>query len=125
MNTGHFRPMLCIRRGFQSLCIKGLKRSYDAILKIIQGSTIRTARWPGAGVKDVQDSRRICHLHDRAHNSEALDCHSKVGIDFLSLREHLGGIMQIFPHHDIDMWGRVLMRYFSPVWIRLLFFCQD
>ncbi len=26
----------------------------------------------------------------------------------LSLREHLGGIMQIFSHRDIDMWGRVL-----------------
>lgn len=25
----------------------------------------------------------------------------------LSLREHFGGIMQIFPHCDINMWGRV------------------
>ncbi len=39
----------------------------------------------------------------------------------LSLREHLGGITQIFPHRDVDMWGRVLMRRFSPVWISLLF----
>ncbi len=23
----------------------------------------------------------------------------------LSLREHLGCIMQIFPHRDVDMWG--------------------
>ncbi len=28
-----------------------------------QGSTIRTAQWPGAS---AQDSRRICHLPDRA-----------------------------------------------------------
>ncbi len=26
----------------------------------------------------------------------------------LSLCEHLGGIMQIFPHHDVDMWGGCL-----------------
>ncbi len=39
----------------------------------------------------------------------------------LSLREHLGGITQIFPHCDVDMWCRVLMRRFSPVWISLLF----
>ncbi len=25
----------------------------------------------------------------------------------LSLREHLGGIKQIFPHRDVDTWGRV------------------
>ncbi len=25
----------------------------------------------------------------------------------LYLREHLGGITQIFPDHDVDMWGRV------------------
>ncbi len=25
---------------------------------------------------------------------------------FLFLREHLGGITQIFPHCDVDMWGR-------------------
>ncbi len=25
----------------------------------------------------------------------------------LSLHEHLGGIKQIFPHHDVDMWGCV------------------
>ncbi len=30
----------------------------------------------------------------------------------LSLREHLGGITQIFPHRDVDMWGRVLMSRF-------------
>ncbi len=23
----------------------------------------------------------------------------------LSLHEHLGGVMQIFPHCDVDMWG--------------------
>ncbi len=23
----------------------------------------------------------------------------------LSFSEHLGGIMQIFPYHDVDMWG--------------------
>ncbi len=39
----------------------------------------------------------------------------------LSLHAHLGGIMQIFPHCDVDMWGRILMRRFSPVWISLLF----
>ncbi len=26
----------------------------------------------------------------------------------LSLREHLGGIMQIFPHRYVDMWGACL-----------------
>ncbi len=26
----------------------------------------------------------------------------------LSLREHLGGITQIFPHRDVDMWGACL-----------------
>ncbi len=25
----------------------------------------------------------------------------------LSLREHLGGINQIFSHREVDMWGRV------------------
>uniref|UniRef100_A0A671N6Y9 Protein-lysine methyltransferase METTL21D-like n=1 Tax=Sinocyclocheilus anshuiensis TaxID=1608454 RepID=A0A671N6Y9_9TELE len=30
-----------------------------------------------------------------------------VGLRLLSLREHLGGVMQIFPHRDIDMWVRV------------------
>ncbi len=37
----------------------------------------------------------------------------------LFLREHLGCIMQIFPHPDVDMWGCVLMRHFSPAWISL------
>ncbi len=39
----------------------------------------------------------------------------------LSLREHLGGIMQIFPHHDVDMWGRVWMRLFRGAWQSLNF----
>ncbi len=30
----------------------------------------------------------------------------------LSLCERLGGIKQIFPHRDVDMWGRVLMSRF-------------
>ncbi len=30
------------------------------------GELIRTARCPGASVKDARDSRRICHLPDRA-----------------------------------------------------------
>jgi len=25
----------------------------------------------------------------------------------LSLRKHLGGVMQIFPHTDVDMWGHL------------------
>ncbi len=33
--------------------------------------------------------------------ASAPHCHSKVS----SLREHLGGIKQIFPHRDVDMWG--------------------
>lgn len=28
MNTGHFKPMLCIRRGFNSVCIKGLIHNF-------------------------------------------------------------------------------------------------
>ncbi len=34
----------------------------------------------------------------------------------LSLSEHLGGIMQIFPHCDIDMWGCVWMSRFRGGW---------
>ncbi len=25
----------------------------------------------------------------------------------ISLHEHLGGVTQIFPHREVDMWGRV------------------
>ncbi len=39
----------------------------------------------------------------------------------LSLREHLGCILQIFPHHDVDMWGRVLMSRFREAWLSLNF----
>uniref|UniRef100_A0A671NGZ2 Uncharacterized protein n=1 Tax=Sinocyclocheilus anshuiensis TaxID=1608454 RepID=A0A671NGZ2_9TELE len=37
----------------------------------VRGSTIRTARWPGASMKDIRDSRRICHLPDRATAASA------------------------------------------------------
>ncbi len=40
----------------------------------------------------------------------------------LSLREHLGGIMQIFPHRDVDMWGRVLLSHFRGAWTSLNFY---
>ncbi len=40
----------------------------------------------------------------------------------LSLREHLGCIMQIFPHHDVDMWGRVWMSRFRGTWQSLNFY---
>ncbi len=39
-----------------------------------QGSTIRTARWPGASVKDARDSRWICHLPDRATAASSRHC---------------------------------------------------
>ncbi len=39
----------------------------------------------------------------------------------LSLREHLGCIMQIFPHCDVDMWGCVWMSRFRGAWISLKF----
>ncbi len=39
----------------------------------------------------------------------------------LSLPEHLGCIMQIFPHRDVDMWGRVLMSCFREAWQNLNF----
>ncbi len=37
------------------------------------------------------------------------------------LCEHLGCIMQIFPHCDIDMWGRVWMCRFREAWQSLNF----
>ncbi len=40
----------------------------------------------------------------------------------LSLREHLGGITQIFPHLDIDMWGCVWMSRFREAWQSLNFY---
>ncbi len=40
---------------------------------------------------------------------------------FLSSREHLGCIMQIFPHRDVDMWGCVWMRCFRGTWKNLNF----
>ncbi len=40
----------------------------------------------------------------------------------LSLLEHLGGIMQIFPHRDVDMWRRVWMRHVRGVWMSLNFY---
>ncbi len=39
----------------------------------------------------------------------------------LSLHEHLGCIMQIFPHSDVDMWGRVWMSCFRGAWQSLNF----
>ncbi len=39
----------------------------------------------------------------------------------LSLCEHFGGITQIFPHGDVDMWGRVWMSHFRGVWTSLNF----
>ncbi len=39
----------------------------------------------------------------------------------LSLCEHFGGITQIFPHGDVDMWGRVRMSHFRGVWTSLNF----
>ncbi len=38
-----------------------------------------------------------------------------------SLREHLAGIMQIFPHRDVDMWGHVWMSRFKGAWQSLNF----
>ncbi len=38
-----------------------------------------------------------------------------------SLHEHLGSITQIFPHHDVDMWGRVWMEG-RKVWTSLNFY---
>uniref|UniRef100_A0A672M5J7 Ubiquitin carboxyl-terminal hydrolase n=1 Tax=Sinocyclocheilus grahami TaxID=75366 RepID=A0A672M5J7_SINGR len=32
-------------------------------------------------------------------------------LHLLSLREHLGGVMQIFPHSEVHMWGRVRTRF--------------
>ncbi len=39
----------------------------------------------------------------------------------LSSREHLGCIVQIFPHRDVDMWGRVWMSRFRRAWTSLNF----
>ncbi len=39
----------------------------------------------------------------------------------LSSREHLGSIMQIFPHRDVDMWGCVWISRFSGTWQSLNF----
>ncbi len=39
----------------------------------------------------------------------------------LALCEHLGGIMQISPHRDVDMWGRVWMSRFRGAWQNLNF----
>ncbi len=40
----------------------------------------------------------------------------------LSLLEHLGGITQIFPHRDVDMWGRIWMSRFRGAWTSLNFY---
>ncbi len=39
----------------------------------------------------------------------------------LSSREHLGGIKLIFPHRDVDMWGRVWTSRFRGAWQSLNF----
>ncbi len=40
-------------------------------------------------------------------------------IKVTSLRIHLCGVMQIFPHSDVDLWGRVLMRHLRKAWMSL------
>ncbi len=40
----------------------------------------------------------------------------------LSLSEHLGCIMQIFPHRDVDTWGCVWISRFRGVWQSLDFY---
>ncbi len=40
----------------------------------------------------------------------------------LSLREHLGGITQIFPHCDVDTWGRICLSRFRGAWTSLNFY---
>ncbi len=37
----------------------------------------------------------------------------------LSLRQHFGYIMQIFPHRDVDTWGCVSMSHFRGAWQNL------
>ncbi len=46
-------------------------------------------------------------------------------LHLLSLRKHLGGVMQIFPHSDVDMWGRVWMRRFRKAWTSLNFYKES
>ncbi len=37
-------------------------------------------------------------------------------------RQHLGGVMHIFQHIDVDLWGRVWMRHFGKAWMSLNFY---
>ncbi len=39
----------------------------------------------------------------------------------LSLRKHLASVLQISPHRDVDMWGRVWMSHFRGAWQSLNF----
>ncbi len=39
----------------------------------------------------------------------------------IALREYLGCIMQIFPHREVDMWGRVWKNRFRGAWQSLNF----
>ncbi len=38
------------------------------------------------------------------------------------LHIHLGGVLQIFPHIVVDMWGRVWMSRFRRTWTSLNFY---
>ncbi len=47
--------------------------------------------------------RNTQHLPDLAASALTVVTETRL----LSLREHLGGITQMFPHRDIDMWEHV------------------
>ena len=40
----------------------------------------------------------------------------------LSLREHLGSVMQIFPQTDVEMWGHVRTSRFRGAWTSVNFY---
>ncbi len=66
------------------------------------------------------------HTHTHTHTQRLPDTAASALLRLLkpcllSLREHLGGITQMFPHRDVDMWGCVWMSCFRGAWQSLNF----
>ncbi len=62
--------------------------------------------------------RSTQHLPDRAASTLLRLLKPRL----LSLFEHLGGITQIFPHRDVDMWGVFELAVLGGAWQSLNFF---
>uniref|UniRef100_A0A673GI22 Large subunit GTPase 1 homolog n=1 Tax=Sinocyclocheilus rhinocerous TaxID=307959 RepID=A0A673GI22_9TELE len=64
-------------------------------------------------------------FHNETHSDSTIwqrRQQQELKLNLLSLREHLGSVMQIFPHRDVDMWGRVRTSRFRRAGLTLKFY---